>query len=335
MLMAKSPLRALNAIVFLLLAAPFTSAQAQSQPKPVASSYHLVENWLHLPAGQPLGSMSWIDFDSDGTAYFMRRCAACGQHPREGDPPSVIWTFDKNGNFLREWGEGPIAKEGHSIRVDRNGFIWITDTGAHQVKKFGPDGKLLMTLGKYGVAGEGPDTFNMPTDTLVVANGDLFVTDGYGNHRVVKFNKDGKFLKTWGTLGTAPGQFRIPHSIVQDSRGRLIVSDRCGLSNTGCTGTRIQIFDTDGNFLDQWTYMAGDERYPFASPCSLYITKDDTLYVEISDRIYIANALTGKMLDVIEKTGPNHGIAVDQSGDVYIAGLDRGGVHRYSRRTPQ
>ena len=183
--------------------------------------------------------------------------------------------------------------------------------------------------------GEGPDTFNMPTDTLVVANGDLFVTDGYGNHRVVKFNKDGKFLKTWGTLGTAPGQFRIPHSIVQDSRGRLIVSDRCGLSNTPCTGTRIQIFDTDGKFLDQWTYMAGDERYPFASRCSLYITKNDTLYVEMSDRIYIANALTGKMLDVIEDMGPNHGIAVDQSGDVYIAGLDRGGVRRYSRRTPR
>ncbi len=318
------------ALLTLLLIASGPSARAQAAWQPPAA-YHVVENWPHLPAGQPLGSMSWLDFDSQGNAYLMRRCATCGQHTKPGDPPSVIWMFDKDGNFVRDWGEAPIAKEGHSLRVDRNGFIWITDTGAHQVKKFAPDGKLVMTLGKYGVPGDGPDTFNMPTDTLVVANGDLFVTDGYGNHRVVKFDKDGKFLKTWGTLGTAPGQFRIPHSIVQDSRGRLIVSDRCGLSGTGCTGTRIQVFDTDGNFLEQWTYMAGDERYPFASPCSLYITKGDTLYVEVSDRIYIANALTGKMIDVIEKTGSNHGLAVDKAGDVYIAGLDRGGLHRYTR----
>ena len=327
--MPKFPLPVLGALL-LLLSASASFAQEQAQPK-ATGSYHLVENWLHLPAGQPLGSMSWLDFDSHGTTYLMRRCATCGQHTKEGDPPSVIWTFDKDGNFLKEWGEGPIAKEGHSLRVDRNGFIWITDTGAHQVKKFSPDGKLLMTLGKYGVSGEGPDTFNMPTDTLVVANGDLLVTDGYGNHRVVKFDKDGKFIKTWGTLGTAPGQFRIPHSIVQDSRGRLIVSDRCGLSNTPCTGTRIQIFDTDGKFLDQWLTMGGDERYPLSSPASLYITKNDTLYIGCGGRVYVADARTGKLLDVLEGLGTTHGVAVDRAGDIYIAGLDRGGLRRYSR----
>jgi hypothetical protein len=332
--MAEYPGHIPKAVLFLLCVVSSSMAQEPSRPKPV-SAYYLVENWLHLRAGQQLGSISWMDFDSHGTTYLMRRCAACGQHPKEGDPPSIIWTFDQSGNFLREWGEGPIAKEGHSLRIDRNGFIWITDAGAHQVKKFRPDGKLVMTLGKYGVPGEGPDSFNMPTDTLVVANGDLFVTDGYGNHRVVKFSKEGKFIKTWGSLGTAPGQFRIPHSIVQDSRGRLIVSDRCGLSGTGCTGTRIQIFDTDGKFLDQWTYMGGDDRYPFSSPCSLYITKNDTLYVGIGGRIYVGDARTGKLLDVIEDAGPMHGIAVDQAGDIYSAGLDRGGLRRYSRKATQ
>jgi NHL repeat len=305
----------------LLVAAVVCSSWPQEQvhTKPF-SSYHSVSHWLRLPSGQPLGTISWVDIDSNGTVYVLRRCAACGQHPKEGDPPSIVWKFDRTGKFLGEWGEEPIAKEGHSLRVDRNGFIWITDTGAHQVKKFRPDGTLVMTLGKYGVPGDGPDTFNMPTDVVVTQNGDFFVTDGYGNHRVVKFSQDGTFIKTWGSKGSGPGQFRIPHSIVQDSRGRLIVVDRCGLHETGCTDNRIEIFDADGNYLDQWSHMGG---------VSLYITRGDTLYVGVIGKISIADALTGKVRGVIEKTGINHGIAVDKEGDVYAADIFDG-MHRFT-----
>jgi hypothetical protein len=284
------------------------------------TTYHAMENWLHLPAGQPLGTISWVDVDSKGIIYVLRRCGACGQHPKEGDPPSVVWKFDRSGNFLGEWGQAPIAKEGHSLRVDRDGFIWITDSGAHQVKKFQADGRLVMTLGKYGVPGDGPDTFNQPTDVLVTQNGDFFVTDGYGNHRVLKFRKDGKLIKTFGTQGSGPGQFRIPHSIVQDSHGRLIVVDRCGLHTTGCTDNRIEIFDTEGKFLDQWNHLGG---------VSLYITEGDTLYVGVVGKISIVDAFTGELRGGIGKTGINHGIAVDKEGDVYAADIFDG-MHRFA-----
>jgi DNA-binding beta-propeller fold protein YncE len=305
-------------IALLVIASP-SLTQDQTLPTP-SIPYHLVENWFHVPSGQPLGTIAGIDFDSKGIAYVFRRCAACGVHPKGGDPPGIVWMFDRNGDFLHEWGREPIAQEAHSLRIDRSGFIWITDTGAHQVKKFQPDGTLVMTLGKYGVPGDGPDTFNMPTDVVVAPNGDFFVSDGYGNQRVVKFNKEGKFIKAWGGKGTGPGQFRLPHSIVQDSRGRLIVADRCGLTATRCTGDRIEIFDTDGKFLDQWTNLGG---------VSLYITRDDTLYVGVSGRIFIADVLTGKVRDVIEKTGPNHEISVDQEGNIYSAQL-AAGLRRYA-----
>ena len=321
-------------LLALLVAVSASLAQEQAASEP-AGDYHLVADWPHPPSGQPLGIISWIDFDTHGTAYVFRRCAACGQHPKEGDPPGVVWLFDHDGNFLRQWGPPDIAKEAHSLRIDRNGFVWITDTGAHQVKKLRPDGTLVMTLAKYGVPGDGHDTFNMPTDVFVIKNGDFFVTDGYGNQRVVKFDKNGKYIKEWGGKGTGPGQFRLPHSIVQDSRGRLIVSDRCGLGASHCTGDRIEIFDTDGKFLDQWHYMGGDDRYPFSGPCSLFITKDGTLYVGVNAKIYVADALTGKVRDVVDTNITNHGIAVDKGGDVYAAGLDRGGLHRYTKSAGQ
>lgn len=307
------------AVISLLLVVSCALAQEKAHPTPSAS-YTPMQDWLHVPAGQPLGTIAGVDFDSKGIAYVFRRCAACNVHPKEGDPPGVVWMFDRNGDFLHEWGQEPVAKEAHTLRIDRSGFIWITDTGAHQVKKYRPDGTLIMTLGKYGVAGDGPDTFNMPTDVVVTTNGDFFVSDGYGNQRVVKFNKEGKFIKTWGGKGTGPGQFRLPHAIVQDSRGRLLVADRCGLTATGCTGDRIEIFDTDGKFLDQWTHMGG---------VSLAIAKNDTLYVGVKDSIFIADARTGKVRDVIEKAGANHEIAVDPAGNIYSAQLGTG-LRRYT-----
>jgi mono/diheme cytochrome c family protein len=282
--------------------------------------YRLVEDWPQTPPGQEIGTISGIDVDAAGIAYVFRRCPVLCDHPKEGDPPGVVWRFSASGVFLGAWGQGLIAKEAHTLRVDRSGFIWTTDAIAHQVKKFRPDGTLVMTLGKYGVPGDGPDTFNKPTDVVVAPNGDVFVTDGYGNQRVVKFDKDGTFIKAWGTKGTAPGQFRLPHTIVQDSRGRLIVGDRCGLGATGCTDNRIQIFDTDGKFLDQWTHLGAG---------ALDITTDDVLYVSGNGRISIADARTGKLLDTIEKAG-GHQIAVDASGDVYTAGLGSS-LRRYTR----
>src|SRR6185437_16190589 len=133
------------------------------------------------------------------------------------------------------------------------GNVWVTDDQGkdgkgQQVIKFSPDGKVLMKLGKAGVAGSGLDEFNQPTDVLVAPNGDIFVSEGhsgsYGNSRIMKFDKNGKFLKTWGHKGTGPGEFMGPHTLAMDSRGRLFVGDR--------SNNRIEIFDQNGKFIAQW-----------------------------------------------------------------------------------
>ena len=157
------------------------------------------------------------------------------------------------------------------MTIDREGNVWVTDAQdkdgkGQQVFKFSPEGKVLMTLGKAGVAKEGPDTFNGPTDVVIASNGDIFVSDGHvanANGRIVKFSKDGKFIKAWGKKGTGPGEMDTPHSIAMDSKGRLFVADR--------GNSRIQIFGQDGHFIAEWKQ--------FGRPSGLYIDKKDHLYV--------------------------------------------------------
>src|SRR4029079_963824 len=180
----------------------------------------------------------------------------------------------KNGRLLRSWGEGMFVFP-HGAAVDREGNLWVTDARGeagkgHQVFKFSPDGKVLMTLGKAGVSGSGPALFDQPTDVVVAPNGDIFVTDshrGGKNNRIVRYSKDGAFIKEWGSKGSAPGQISEPHTIAIDSRGRLFVGDR--------ENNRIQIFDQDGKLLDQWRQ--------FGRPSGIAITRDDVIYVADSE----------------------------------------------------
>jgi WD40 repeat protein len=264
--------------------------------------YKVVENWVQLPQGETsIGGVSGVTVDDKGQIHLFRR-----DHPEAGN----IWTLDPNGKFLRAWGEKVMRT--HGLRHDKEGNIWITDVNGHQVKKYSPDGKVLLTLGKLGVAGTGHDTFDQPSDSLVASNGDIFVTDGYGNSRVVRFNKDGKYIKEWGTLGSGPGQFDLPHQIVQDSLGRLLVADR--------GNARIQLFDIEGQYLGQWTHL-GD-------PFGMDISKDDTLVVgdfgrstppSTSDgHIAIADARTGKELYRIKGFTHTHTVAFDAAGNIYV-----------------
>ena len=160
-----------------------------------------------------------------------------------------------------------------------------------------------MTLGQKEVAGDGPDTFDGPCDVTVAANGDFFVADGHGNSRVVKFSKDGTFVKAWGTKGAGPGEFDVPHSIAIDSQGRLFVADR--------SNNRIQIFDQDGQYLDAWTQ--------FGSPSGIYITDDDMIYVADSGKgITVGSAKDGSVTTLIEGTAAE-GVTADAAGNVYAA----------------
>ena len=299
----------------------------QDKPRQGGTAYRLVENWLKPGPGQQIGGVSWVSLDRQGNLFAFRRCPIpCPeQHPPAGAPPGTVVKIDPSGKFLNVLAG---AKEAHGAHVDREGFVWTTDVQEHTVKKYRTDGTLVMTLGTPNVAGTTPSTFNQPTDVIVGSNGDVFVADGYGNQRIVKFSKDGKFLTTWGTQGSGPGQLRLPHALVLDSHGRLIVADRCGLGATQCKDNTIAVFDTDGKFLDRWQFSA----------FGLAIDKDDRVYAGdiFTKKIFILDSRTGKQLGSIDNVpGMGHSNAVDWSGDnVYLTTFagPLAGVHRYTRQ---
>jgi streptogramin lyase len=322
---SRSLLTVIAAVVALMLPQPWLSA-ADGPFEPVAA-------WPEQLDSLPMGYPSWVDVDANGTVYLFRRCAmACSNapHPGPSDPPGSVLLYDANGKYLREWEPklGGKWKEAHGLQIDRRGFIWTTDVMLHTVKKYSADGALLMTLGKEGVAGETKDTFNKPTNVVVAADDSIYVSDGYGNQRVVKFSKDGKFIKAWGKQGTGPGEFRIPHGIAQDRSGRIIVADRCGLGASGCTDGRIQVFDPEGRYLAQWKPPSG-----VLVPHAVAVDEADRLYVDDAqnDKIWILDAKTLTVIETIEGLS-GHGMNISPSGDdIYVTG-SLAGVRRYSRR---
>src|SRR5262245_15332772 len=177
-----------------------------------------------------------------------------------GDPP--LRRYDARGRYLGGWGAGTIGA-GHQVRIDRAGHVWVADTARHVVHKFDADGNPLLTLGTPDRPGEDPEHFREPTDVAFGPGGDLFVTDGYGNARVAHFRADGTFVKAWGRRGHRPGEFNLPHGIVADRRGRLLVADR--------NNTRVQVFDADGRYLGQWANVA--------LPWALCLTPKDEVWV--------------------------------------------------------
>jgi sugar lactone lactonase YvrE len=234
----------------------------------------------------------------------------------------------------------------HGATVDRDGNLWVTDARGengkgHQVFKFSPQGTVLMTLGKAAVSGSGPDLFDQPTDVLVAPNGEIFVTDSHRNgknNRVVKFTKDGKFIKEWGKKGSGPGEISEPHTIAMDSRGRLFVGDR--------ENNRIQIFDQEGRYLTEWRQ--------FGRPSGISITSDDTIYVTDSESgpdtgahelpgikkgIRIGSAKDGTVtafIEDMESTVADHsgaeGLGVDSKGNVYGGVVRRRMLERHVMR---
>src|SRR5262245_29595071 len=228
-----------------------TTAGAEDAPgKSGIADYRPVPNWPQLPPDVKLGRVSGVATDANDRVYVFHR----GKQP--------ILVFDRDGKFLRSWGDGVIDMA-HGLRIDRDGNVWVTDIGYHLVLKFDPPGKLLLTLGQKSKPGDAADQFNTPTDIAVATSGEFYVRDGYGNSRVVKFSREGKFVKEWGKKGTGEGEFNLPHAILLDDRGRVIVGDR--------ENNRIQVFDADGKFLTQWKESG--------APFGLFLTADKRLFV--------------------------------------------------------
>jgi sugar lactone lactonase YvrE len=299
------------------------SGLAQNTPDPnsAPNPYRVDEGWAKLPEGRKWGAAVGIELDRDGKSIWVfDRCASatdCSDSPL--DP---IQKFDASGKLVTSFGKG-LFNYPHGLFIDRDNNVWVSDGRdkkngkGHTVMKFSPEGKLLMTLGKPGVAGAGPDTFNAPSDILVAPDGSIFVADGHGgetNARIVKFTKDGKFIKSWGKKGSGPGDFDAPHGFAMDSAGRLFVADR--------GNSRIQIFDQDGKFLAEWRQ--------FGRPSGVFIDKNDILYVADSNSgervnkpfkqgIRIGSVKDGKVTAFIpwNETNTLEGVAADDAGNVY------------------
>jgi peptidylamidoglycolate lyase len=273
--------------------------------------YQLVDNWVHFPPDvTKWGMATGVDVDAHDNVYVFHR-----------NPGMPIMAFDRHGKFLRAWGQGMFTTT-HFLRVDRDGNVWVTDRGAQQALKFNNQGKLLMTIGKKGVTGDNTsrEFFNGLADIAFAKNGDIFIADGEGpNTRVVKYSKDGTFIKWWGGKGTEPGQFDQPHSIAIDSKGRVYVADR--------SNNRIQIFDQDGKFLNQWTN--------FGTPWGLFITKNDMLYVvdgTNNNCLLIANTKDGKVLERIEGLSNPTAVTVDSTGAIYVGEVNGTNVKKFVKR---
>jgi DNA-binding beta-propeller fold protein YncE len=316
------------------------SDQSQRVPRnDLLQPYRTTRDWGQLPPGVKWAAVTAIEPAPDGTIFVVHRCFANSCAGRHEAP---ILKYDADGRLLKSWGEGLFIFP-HGATVDRQGNLWVTDARGengkgHQVFKFSPDGKILMTLGKAGVSGSGPDLFDQPTDVVVAPSGEIFVTDSHRNgtnNRVVKLASDGRFIKEWGRKGSGPSEFSEPHTIAMDSRGRLLVGDR--------ENNRIQIFDQDGRYLDEWRQ--------FGRPSGIAIARDDTIYVADSESgpdtgahelmgikkgIRIGSARDGRVTAFIEdteSTAPDHsgaeGVGVDAHGNVYGAVVRRQMLERH------
>jgi DNA-binding beta-propeller fold protein YncE len=274
-------------------------------------NYAVDPAWPRLPAGWTFEETPGVAVDSREHVFVFHR------------GPHSIMEFDPEGNLVRSWGDGIFVRP-HGLKFDREGNLWAADDQGHMVVKMDALGRVRMVLGRKNTKGETKDTFYRPTDIAFAANGDFYVSDGYGNSRVVKFNKDGQYITAWGKKGAGEGEFNLPHAVAVDKQGRVYVGDR--------ENHRMQVFDSAGKFLTQWKHVG--------SPWGVVITEDQSLYMcdGHNNRILKLN-LNGDVEGVLGGPGKlpglldySHHLAVGPSRSIYVAEIKNWRVQKFAPR---
>lgn len=365
------------ALGFLGVAAwsPRLNAQAIEPVNHLPNPYETVRDWGTLPDGRRWGSVPAVEIDPDGRSlWVLDRCGtqswqSAGVSSCAGQAlPPVMKLDTRTGRTLLAFGAGMFVFP-HALHVDRQGNVWVADSRTatrdelarypsaagkgHQVVKFSPTGEVLLTLGVAGEPGDPPERLNQPMDVAVAPNGDIFVAEGdHGGNvvgRISKFSADGRFIRSWGRPGSGPGELRIPHGLAFDAQGRLFVADR--------GNHRVQIFDQDGTYLDEYR--------GFGRPSDVFIDRNGLLYAIDSESgarlnpgwrkgVRIGRASDGEVLyfipphfiedaflfpsgiTVYSEGAAGDGVTVDADGNIYAGEVGTGnpivGITKYVRR---
>jgi DNA-binding beta-propeller fold protein YncE len=307
-------------------------APASTQAGPTGlQGYRVDPQWPQRPPDVTWGEIPGVAVDAKDNVWVFSR----------SEPHLQVYSPD--GTFLKTW-PNLEHKRAHYIKFDREGYVWLSDVGLHVVRKFTTDGRLLLTLGTPNAPGEDETHLNQPTDMAIAPTGDVFVSDGYGNNRVVHYDKNGRFVKAWGRKGNGPGEFNLPHAIAVDTRGRLYVADR--------SNARIQVFDSGGRLLEQWRNLL--------VPWSLLVTPQEEIWTSGSsptlafdprgmtgipplDQVFMRFDTLGKLLELWcpklgmegqEKPGETdwvHALAADSKGNLYAGDIKGHRVQKFVR----
>lgn len=262
--------------------------------------YEVVPDWARLPSGETMGIISGVAVDSQDRIYVYAR----GAHP--------VMIFGHDGNYQGSWGQ-ELIMDAHGIHIDSNDAIYLADRDAHEIIKSHSDGRILMRLGRRGWAAS-EEPFNHPTAAAVAANGDIFVADGYANSKVHKYDAQGNHLLSWGRPGAGPGEFRVPHAVWVSRQDRVYICDR--------DNCRVQIFDTSGSFIEEWT--------DYFRPTSIFIDREDTIYItDLSSRLSIlrSNGTLITRLRILADGG--HAVWGDSQGNLYVVEIHQKRIDKY------
>ena len=280
------------------------------------SDYTAIEDWEQLPEGYHHRDVCGMDVDAQDRVFVITR----------GE--SRVLVYESDGRFVTSWGEGLLPAGTHAIRIGPNGSVYCVSNGDHTLRRFNKDGEPDMIIGTPGVASDTEGPFNAPTALTLGPNGEIYVSDGYGNSRVHQFSADGELIHSWGEPGTGPGQFNLPHSICYTADNRLLVADR--------ENDRIQFFSPDGEFIDEWTHIQ--------RPTDIYLDQDGLIYVtelkwlagEVSKRRGVIEEEEHGRVSILDADGTvltriggadatkagsfwaPHGLCVDSAGDLYV-----------------